>query len=361
MAPPTKAPRKPAPPRSAPKSTSRRSRAKSSDEIRVEGDVVQRGPAPKSGEKKGAPQESKGKKKDAKSKTPKGKTKDGKPKGSKGKKNKGKKAKPEPRVFTAKGADRHELYQLSVQSPEEDVKFFRRVYKSFRKKDALHFREDFCGTALLCSQWVKRGKKFTAEGFDIDPDPVGWGLEHNFAPLGEAASRAKIHLKDVREPSSKKPDVRIATNFSWWIFQTREELLGYFKSAREDLAKGGVFVLDIYGGPESFELMEEERDIEEGFTYVWDQDEYWPATGEYKSYIHFRFDDGTELKNAFRYTWRCWGLTEAMDVLRDAGFSEVHTYWEGTDEDGESGNGIYRRSRRGENCEAWVTYIVALK
>jgi hypothetical protein len=32
---------------------------------------------------------------------------------------------------------------------------------------------------------------------------------------------------------------------------------------------------------------------------------------------------------------------------------------EGTSEDVEGGNGIYRRSEKGENCPAWVTYLVA--
>jgi hypothetical protein len=37
----------------------------------------------------------------------------------------------------------------------------------------------------------------------------------------------------------------------------------------------------------------------------------------------------------------------------------VISYWEGTSADGEGGNGIYRRSEKGENCPAWVSYLVA--
>jgi hypothetical protein len=65
------------------------------------------------------------------------------------------------------------------------------------------------------------------------------------------------------------------------------------------------------------------------------------------------------MRGAFRYEWRLWNLTETLDVLADAGFSHLQTYWEGTDADGVSGNGVFRPSRLGENCEAWVTYIVA--
>ena len=265
------------------------------------------------------------------------------------------------RSFTARTADKHELYQLAVQSPDEDVAFLSRVYTTFRKKEARHMREDFCGTALLCATWIGRDARFTAEGFDIDPNPVAWGLEHNFAKLGDDAARATLHLKDVRARSRRRPDVRSAQNFSWFVFKDRKTLLEYCRSAYADLAKDGVFVLDIYGGPEAQHEMQEIRDIEEGFTYVWDQRSYAPANGDYRCAIHFRFKDGTKLERCFTYEWRLWSLTEMRDVLLEAGFSSVETYWEGTDEDGESGNGVYRRSTKGENCLAWVTYLIALK
>jgi hypothetical protein len=277
------------------------------------------------------------------------------------KKAKKKVARKKKRVFTAKTVDKHELYQFAVQSPKEDVRFLARVYKAARKKEALHFREDFCGTGLLSSTWIQRGKRFTAEGFDIDPATVAWGIDHNFEPLGEDAARCTLHLKDVREPSSQAPDVRCAQNFSYFIFHERAELMEYLRAAHADLADDGVFVMDIYGGPEAMEEMEEVRKIDEGFTYIWDQHAYEPATGRYKCYIHYQFKDGTEKRRAFTYDWRLWNLPELKDALLEAGFKEVVSYWEGTDEDGESGNGIYRQSKKGENCLAWVTYLVAMK
>jgi len=272
-----------------------------------------------------------------------------------------KKKRPEKKVYTAATADKHELYELSVQSPEEDVKFLRRTYKSIRGKHAKHLREDFSGTALLASHWIQRGEDYTAEGFDIDDDTVGWGIEHNFAKLGDAASRCTLHLKDVREPSNVKPDIRVALNFSYCLFKEREVLVDYMRKAHEDLADDGIFILDIHGGPEAMEEMEEEREIEEGFEYVWDQDRYWPATGDYKCYIHFEFEDGTRMEKAFTYDWRLWGLPELQDCLKDAGFSKIETYWEGTDEDGESGDGNFRRKKKGENCLSWIAYVVCEK
>jgi len=261
--------------------------------------------------------------------------------------------------FSARTADKHVLYQLAVQSPREDVRFLSRLYRTLRGKEARHLREDFCGTALLCAHWVRGPKARTAEGFDISQATLAWGREHNFRALGPSAERIRLHAADVRASSARRPDVRCAQNFSYFVFKRRAELLAYFRSARRDLAPGGIFVLDIYGGPDAMEEEEEEREIEGGFTYVWDQRRYVPATGAYEAHIHFRFRDGSELRRAFSYDWRLWTLPEVQDVLHDAGFRRVDSYWEGTARNGEDGNGIFRRSERGENCPAWVTYLVA--
>ncbi len=258
-------------------------------------------------------------------------------------------------------ADKYELYQLSVQSPEEDIEFLANVYRDLRGQKALHFREDFCGTALLTAHWIKRGPDYTAEGFDIDTEPVDWGIKHNLRPLGDAADRAVLHIQDARLPSDKPPDVRCAQNFSYWVFKTRAEMSDYFRRAHVDLDDDGIFVIDLHGGPECFEPMEEETEMDEGFTYVWDQDEYWPIPSEAKSYIHFRFTDGSELHRAFSYEWRVWGLAELRDILEDVGFARVDCYWEGTDEDGESGNGIFTPEDKGEHCLSYVAYLVAQK
>ena len=75
-----------------------------------------------------------------------------------------------------------------------------------------------------------------------------------------------------------------------------------------------MFVLDAYGGNESTEIMEESRKTDFGFTYIWDQDEYWPGTGEYVCHIHFEFKDGTKMKKAFTYEWRLWTIPELKDL-----------------------------------------------
>jgi hypothetical protein len=276
-------------------------------------------------------------------------------------KSKSSKRKKKQSKYTAKTADKYELYQLSVQSADVDIAFLRRVYKKEHGKPATHFREDFSGTGLLTSEWIKKGKQFTAEAFDNDPEPIEWGKKRHFAALGAAADRATLHLGDVRDPSDKKPDVRCAQNFSYNCFKTRAEMLHYFRCVYEDLSDGGLFALDAYGGSESIEHREDETEIEEGFNYVWDQHWFSPVTHEAKLYIHFRFQDGTEKTRAFSYDWRIWTIPELNDILQEVGFSRVDVYWEGTADDGETGNGIYRKTRFGSNDPAWVTYIVAVK
>lgn len=264
--------------------------------------------------------------------------------------------------LTAARADKYRLYQWSVQSPEEDIAFAVDVYKDMTGKQPRHLREDFCGTAYLASRWVKRGARFTAEGFDLDPEPVRWGLEHNFKPLGKAAAgRAALHVADVREPSRKRPDLRCAQNFSWFVFKTRDELLEYFECAYEDLADDGVFLLDLFGGPQAVEEMQEETEMEQGFTYVWEQREYWPVTGEYSAHIHFEFEDGSALSEAFSYDWRLWSLPEAIDALYEVGFGTVEVYWEQVGADGIHGGGEYALTELGENWLSYVAYLACQK
>ena len=276
-----------------------------------------------------------------------------------GKKN-GKKAAKAPR-FTARTADKHELYQLAVQSPETDVEFLAKTYRRIRGTRAKHLREDFCGTALLAAEWVKQGPDFTAEGFDLDADTLQWGREHNLAPLGDAAARVTLHQADVRAAQDRAPDVRCAQNFSYFTFRERSVLLDYFRGVRESLAPGGIFVIDLFGGEEGTTILEEERKIDEGFTYVWDPHKYLPGTGEYHCNIHFEFKDGTKLKNAFSYVWRYWSMPELKDVLADAGFQNVRAYFEASDDDDE-GNGEFVLDEEGKSsqeCGGWIAYLVA--
>src|SRR5512138_2796465 len=91
--------------------------------------------------------------------------------------------------FTAKTADKHVLYQLAVQATETEVEFLNGWFTKIRGRKPLSLREDFCGTALLCAEWVKSSKQRSATGVDIDRGVLKWGKEHNLTPLGDAQQR----------------------------------------------------------------------------------------------------------------------------------------------------------------------------
>ncbi|MFT5732965.1 MAG: hypothetical protein ACJA2W_000704 [Planctomycetota bacterium] len=267
------------------------------------------------------------------------------------------------RRMNAKNADRYELYQRAVNSPEADIEFLEKAYRHYRgEKKPMHFREDFCGTSSMCAEWLRTDPARTAEGVDLDPEPIEWAKKHNFGIVPDGHERMTWHLADVRGPIDKRPDVTAAQNFSYWCFKERKDLLAYFRAILEDLADDGVFVMDIYGGPEATVEQEEIRNLGSGMEYVWDQREYQPGTGTYFTAIHFRFRDGSEMTNAFEYEWRYWTLNEIRDVLNEVGFKDVSTWFEGTDpEDEDEGDGIFELDPIGENCEAWLGYIVAAK
>ena len=67
------------------------------------------------------------------------------------------------------------------------------------------------------------------------------------------------------------------------------------------------------------------------------------------------------MEKAFTYEWRLWTLPEIQEVLKEAGFSKVVVYWEGSDEDSEEGNGEWEVTRCGEACEGLIAYLVAEK
>ncbi len=260
--------------------------------------------------------------------------------------------------------DKYSLYQQSVQSAEVDAEFLKDTFLSISGRPAELLREDFSGTCLLSLNWVLLDKQHQAECVDNDNEPLEWGWDHNIAKQTKSV-RQRIHQfhSDAREPSGKLADIRCAQNFSYWIFKTRTEMLDYFRTALTGLVDDGIFVIDLHGGPDSLIDQEEETVINAGskdeFTYVWDQHNYNPINSHADLSIHFRFPDGSEMRDAFNYSWRVWGLAELRDILYDAGFNDVNCYWEGTSEDGKSGNGIFKKAETGESCPAYIAYLVA--
>lgn len=261
--------------------------------------------------------------------------------------------------LTAKNADRHDLYQRSVQNSEFEVQLVDRLFRAHAGRAPLSLREDFCGTGLLCATWVKSKAGRTAIGLDIDRSVLAWGQRRNVAPLGADRERVSLRAQDVMVPTKERPDVVVAFNYSYQTFQDRATLRRYFAAVHRSLPKDGLFVLDMIGGWESQQTLVEKRRLG-GFTYVWEQADYDPVTAHFLCYIHFHFPGGSKMRRAFTYDWRLWQLVELRELLAEAGFVDVDVLWEGDGDDG-TGDGIFRRVKRARNDPGWNAYLVAKK
>ena len=96
------------------------------------------------------------------------------------------KEKPKKRVkkeTLASIADRHELYELAVQCAEAEVDFVDDEFESLRGRKARFLKEDFCGSAQVCSEWVARRRSNQAIGVDLDADVMAWDTDRHISNL----------------------------------------------------------------------------------------------------------------------------------------------------------------------------------
>ncbi|HAA35882.1 MAG TPA: SAM-dependent methyltransferase [Gammaproteobacteria bacterium] len=258
-------------------------------------------------------------------------------------------------------ADRHILYERAVQCVESEIDMVDETFLKLRGRQARTLREDFCGTANTSCEWVRRRADNLAWGVDLDEEVLSWGEKHNLGRLAEdATGRIQLLHADVLNVDTPAMDVVLAMNFSYWIFHTRQALRDYFSRIRECLVDDGMLFLDFYGGYETMREMEEETDHDD-FIYVWDQNRYNPITGDINCQIHFKFPDGSQIKQAFNYDWRLWTLPEVRELLDEAGFSRVLVHWEGTDEKTQEGDGVFTATEIGEADAAFICYLSAEK
>lgn len=262
------------------------------------------------------------------------------------------------KLSLAERADKHWLYEQSVQDVEVEVELLDKTFTELTGRKAKSLREDFCGTANLCREWIQSDVERSAIGVDIDGSVLSWGKRNHMSKLDEVQkSRLQLIQGDVLTTHTQKVDITVAMNFSYWLFKSRQELRHYFSEVKNHITDGGVFMLDCFGGSESFvELKEKTK--HDGFTYVWHQAKYNPVNGDYRCHIHFKFPDGSQMKKAFTYEWRLWTLPEIQELLIEAGFSKVSVYWEDEDSEGES-LGTYSATKKGSPDAGWVSYVVA--
>ncbi len=258
-------------------------------------------------------------------------------------------------------ADRHLLYEASVQDPETELEFVEETFRSLTGRPLRHLREDFCGTGNTACHWVRQAEANTAVGVDLDAEVLGWGRNHHLKALKDA-QRDRIRLVEgnVLTVEIEPVDAVLAMNFSYYLFTRRDLLRAYFERVRDGLVEDGVLFLDAFGGYDAHREIEERTEYDD-FTYVWDQASFDPIHHHMTCLIHFEFPDGSSLKNAFEYHWRLWTLPEIREILLEAGFAKATVYWEGTDQETGEGDGVYSPSEIGDADAGWICYLVAEK
>ncbi|WJX50067.1 hypothetical protein P8452_36425 [Trifolium repens] len=272
------------------------------------------------------------------------------------------------------------LYQQSVQSPKGDISYLQKFFLMYvGGRMPLHLQEDFCGTALLSAEWLRSDPRKTAVGLDLDLEALNWCLENNIPKIGaDGFSRISLFHGNVLQPLQSKlvkmdpeelvrsislsqnaenlqtdglesdvptssasqddeltmkkfplngRDIVCAFNYSCCCLHKRAELVLYFKHARDALStKGGIFVMDLYGGTSSENKLKLQRGFP-NFTYIWEQAEFDIIQRKTRISLHFHLKkEQRKIRHAFSYSWRLWTLPEIRDCLEEAGFRSVH-FW----------------------------------
>jgi hypothetical protein len=227
--------------------------------------------------------------------------------------------------------DKHDLYELCVQSPKDLVPLVCAIHGNEPKI----LGEDFAGTSALSHLWVE--KNTAAIAVDLDADALAFRGEH---------PQITKHCCDVREISDEC-DVIFVGNFSIGYLHTRTELVEYLKHTRQRLeASNGVFICDTYGGETAYTLggVHRAHPMPGGklCRYTWEQHEADPTTGMVTNLIHFRIERAgvieDEIFDAFVYEWRLWSIPELRDAMADAGFTQSQVYAKLADAVDEEGN-----------------------
>ncbi|MGZ3692458.1 MAG: class I SAM-dependent methyltransferase, partial [Pseudobdellovibrio sp.] len=170
--------------------------------------------------------------------------------------------------------------------------------------------------------------------------------------------RIALIKKDVLTHGLASADIAVAVNFSYFLFKKRDILKRYFENVYQSLNRDGIFVLDIFGGTQCTDAIEDTT-RHKGFTYYWDQQNFDPVTNEAYFEIHFKYGK-KKYEGVFTYDWRMWSILEIRELMAEVGFQETVVYWEGTDKKG-FGNGIFTPVKKGEACESWIAYIAGAK
>ncbi|XP_057955354.1 uncharacterized protein LOC131149184 [Malania oleifera] len=315
------------------------------------------------------------------------------------------------------------LYQQSVQSPKGDISYMLKFFLMYvGGRLPLHLQEDFCGTALLSTEWLRGDPRRTAVGLDLDIDALNWCMENNVKKVGaDGFSRISLLHGNVLHPLEatllkfepenlirnislegiegdpetvplesamhvypststddrcmnnfplRARDIVCAFNYSSCCLHRRGDLILYFKHVLNALSKkGGIFVMDLYGGTSSECKLKLQRRFPH-FTYIWEQAEFDIIQRRTRISLHYHLQKQQKrLRHAFSYSWRLWSLPEIKDCLEEVGFQSVHFWIQQMPDTKENrsaeGFGIGREVKYEEvtsfqQQDAWNAYIVGV-
>lgn len=222
---------------------------------------------------------------------------------------------------------RFKLYEETVQSPDWQVDYLPQFHQWLTGKRPFRFREDFCGSARIACEWVRRNPRHSAIGLDLDRKVLDYAKKENISNLTpDERSRIRLLRQDVLKAKTKPVDWIGVFNYSIFTFHERATLVRYFRAAHRSLSRSGTLFLEVACGPDFLRASLERRTLRirgiGRITQAWEQQEYDPLTGLNHYAIHFRLPDGNWMQNAFHYHWRIWGIPELRDALHDAGFAD---------------------------------------
>ena len=82
--------------------------------------------------------------------------------------------------LTARIADINKLYEESVQCPEFEVGFIKKLFKKYYNSKCRSLREDFCASALISAEWVLDNKNHTSISVDLDKKMINAAKKNRF-------------------------------------------------------------------------------------------------------------------------------------------------------------------------------------
>lgn len=237
--------------------------------------------------------------------------------------------------------DKHDCYELCVQSPRFIVPFLRAVHGG----EPTVLREDFCGTGALARRWViegtRAGENRRAVGIDCDEEVLARAAREN-TRVGMGGAICLVAVDATKNPVTREDgcDVVFVGNFSIGYIHDRAALDGYLRASRERLTLGnagfgsGIFVCDTYTGPGAFKEGSVTRTHpgrgHEVVRYTWEQRDADALTAMVTNVLHFQVEvDGevvARMPEAFVYRWRLWTIPELRESMMRAGFVATEVY-----------------------------------